>query len=162
MTPDDYEVVTRDSTSLAEARAHNGFTKVPGQCYYCSTLCKNLMGLRWHQKACREKAKGKRADETKRRGRKPTRPSVIDGGVISDDDNIELPPTQPAPHSDASSSTLLGMQEIQIKLQRACDETDKLKVELSEVKDKYIQLRRVSRQNKTHQFCHSCPLTTEP
>ena len=149
MDQDDYEVVARDPISLADARAHNGFTKIAGQCYYCTKVFKNLSRLRYHQNLCRQKAKGTRAKEPGRRAPN-TRQVVVDGGVISDDDeDIEPTPTppQPALRSNASSSTELDMPAMKIKLQLSRDENEKLKFELSvekarssEIKDKYIQM----------------------
>ena len=150
MTLDDYEVVARDSTSLSEARAHDGFTEIRGQCYHCSKSFKTLGILRRHQISfCRQKAKDSHV-ETERRV-PSNRQVVVDGGVIHDkDDDIEPPPTPPqqAPRSDASSSNALYIPAMKIKLQRSLDEVDKFKAELMKTKDKYIQLLEQSLATK--------------
>ena len=70
LTPDDVEVsfmkfnlslltskvITRDNSLLAEWKAHNGFTDIRGQCWFCSKVCGTLSGLKKHHNFCRARA----------------------------------------------------------------------------------------------------------
>ena len=156
MDTDDYEVVSRNQTSLEEARVHGGLTNIRGQCYYCLEVfqCKNLRGLRVHQRVCRQKATCEKSGKRTGRGGKTTRQVIIDGGHVSDDDdNIEPPstPPQPAHCSAASKPTELEMH-LMSELQQSRSKIAELKSELSaekakrcEIADKCIQLLEQSR-----------------
>ena len=154
MDTDDYEVVSRNQTSLEEARVHGGFTDISGQCYYCLKFCKNLIGLRVHQRVCRQKATCEKSGKRTGRGGKTTRQVVIDGGHVSDDDdNIEPLSTPPQPaHCSASNPTELDMHLLMIELQQSRSKIAELKTELSaekakrcDITDKCIQLLEQSR-----------------
>ena len=159
MTLDVYDDVTRNQLKLTEARSQNGFTKIRGQCFSCSKVCKSLCGLRNHQQACRKKTRGSshQAKHVPTKGTSGSRaPSTrrrvfVDGGRISDDNDIK-PPLQPAPRlasrptphvAAASSSATFDMREMNIELQRLRIEVSLMNSKLSaaeEIKDKYIQL----------------------
>ena len=160
MTQDDYEVVVQNPTSLAETRAHNGFTETPGQCYYCSRVCKNLNGLRNHQKKCRHRARSSGVQvprsvpiQPKRRPQTPTRRAVVDGGMISDDDVDIKPPLPGQQATPAANSTAHDLRAVNIELQRLRIDFNLMSRKLSvaeakrsEITDKYIQLLE-QRQN---------------